>query len=131
MSAEKRNNKFMSPLAKARGLGSTQDGARHWLNERIAASLLLPLVVWVVYSILMLRGASYEQFTAWMQNPLHAMALIVFFITSSYHAVMGLQVVMEDYISCHCLRLVKIVLTKIVFGTVTLAAVLSILKVAL
>lgn len=131
MSSANRNNKFMSPLAKARGLGSTQDGARHWLNERIAAALLLPMVVWVVYSVLVLRGASYEQFIAWMQNPLHALGMVVFFITSFYHAAMGLQVVMEDYISCHAMRLVKIVITKIVFGMVSLAAVLSVLKVAL
>ena len=121
----------MSPLAKARGLGSTQDGARHWLNERIAAALLLPMVIWVVYSVLVLRSANYDQFILWLQNPLHALGMIVFFITSSYHAVMGLQVVMEDYISCHCLRLFKIVVTKVLFGLVAFASVLSVLKVAL
>lgn len=129
--SEKRNNRFMSPLARARGLGSQHEGAHHWMMERITAVLLVPLVMWIVYSILILKGASYEAFIAWMQSPINAVVMMMFMVVSSYHAVMGLQVIMEDYISCHCTRMVGIVFVKVLFGVVAVASVFSILKVAL
>ncbi len=129
--SEKRNNKFASPLSKARGLGSTHEGAHHWMHERITAILLVPLVVWVVYSILMLRGVSYEGFIVWMEYPMNAMGMIIFMLVALYHSAMGLQVIIEDYVSCHCLRMIKIIFVKIVFGFFALASVFSILKVAL
>lgn len=126
-----KNNKFVSPLARAKGLGSASEGVHHWLAERVTGALLIPFTLWVVWSVITLRAAGYEQFIAWFQNPLNAMGMIIFILASCYHGVAGLQVVIEDYIACHCKKLLMIVGVRIVFGIAAVAAVFSILKMAL
>ncbi len=129
--ADHTQNKLISPLARARGLGSAHEGVHHWLLERITAALLMPLTVWLVYSILNLRGVSYEDFTAWVQNPLNAVLLIMFILAGFYHGAMGLQVVIEDYIARHYWRMFKIIAVKIAFAFMAVASIFSILKIAL
>lgn len=125
------NRKFVAPLARARNLGSAHEGVHQWLMERITATVLIPLVFWLVYSLLNLRGASYEEFTAWMQSPINAILMIMFILAGFYHGAMGLQVVIEDYISRHYWRMFKIIAVKIAFAFMAVASVFSILKVAL
>lgn len=128
---KKDNQRLVSPLAKAKGLGSVHEGVHHWMLERITGAMLAPLSLWIVYSMVGLKGASYEVFTLWLQSPLNAVLMIMFMLTSLYHGAMGLQVILEDYISCHCLRLVKIIAVKITFAFLAIASVFSILKIAL
>lgn len=126
-----KDKKFVSDLGRAKGLGSAHEGLHHWMAERITAALLIPIVIWLVYSIIKLHGATYMEFTGWLQHPVNAILMIVFILTSFYHGAMGLQVVIEDYIHNHTLKLLKIIGTKIVFGIMAVAAVFSILKIAL
>jgi len=125
------NKKFQSPLGKARGLGSTHEGAHHWLMERATAVVILPLVVWVIYSMVELRGTSYWEFTQWLTQPGNATLMILFIASVYYHAVMGLQVVIEDYVGSHAKKMLLIIGTKIAFTFMGVASVFSILKIAL
>lgn len=128
---KKTNHSLQSPLAKARGLGSSHEGAHHWLAERVLSAAILPLVLWVVYSMIDLRGKSYWEFTQWLTQPWNA-ALLILFIAGVYkHAVMGLQVVLEDYVSCHGARTIQIALIKMAFAFMAAASIFSILKIAL
>lgn len=125
------NGKFVSPLARAKNFGSANEGVHHWLMERITAGVLVPLVFWLVFSILRLRGATYEEFTFWIQDPINASLMIMFILAGFYHAVMGLQVIIEDYISGHFCRMLKIILAKTIFAFMAIASIFSILKIAL
>jgi succinate dehydrogenase / fumarate reductase membrane anchor subunit len=127
----KNKDRIQSPLAKARGLGSSHEGAHHWLQERVLAAALLPLVFWLVYSMIELRGKSYFEFTQWLGQPWNAALLLMFIIACFLHAVMGLQVVIEDYVSCHCKKLLMISACKIAFAFMALASFFSILQIAL
>ncbi len=122
---------FVSPLARARGLGSTHEGAHHWMQERLTSVALLPLTLWVVYSIVSLRGAAYTDFVTWILQPWNAVLLLVFMLISFYHAVLGLQVVIEDYVSCHATKLAMLIGVKFAFGLMALFTVFSILKLSL
>ncbi len=126
-----KNNKFQSPLGRARGLGSTHEGAHHWLMERITAIMILPLVLWVVYAMIEMRGKSYWEFTQWLTQPGNATLMILFIGGVYYHAAMGLQVVIEDYVGSHAKKLLLIIGTKIAFAFLGVASVFSILKIAL
>ncbi len=126
-----RNNKFISPLGRAKGLGGTSEGVHHWVKERVAALILLPLVVWLVYSIVDLRTAVYADFLMWIEKPWNAILMMAFVLVSSYHAAYGLQVILEDYVRSHFKRMAAIVLIKIVFCFLAAASVFSILKMAL
>jgi succinate dehydrogenase / fumarate reductase membrane anchor subunit len=86
------------PLAKARGWGSAKDGVRHWWAQRLTAVALLLLSPWFVLLALGLIGA--DQFTVrhTLARPLNAALLIAFVLSLFWHARLGLQVVIEDYV---------------------------------
>ncbi len=125
------DTKLVSPLAKARGLGSTHEGVHHWLQERITGALLVPLVVWLVYSIVEMRGASYIMFVDWVAQPWNACLLLFFIVAGFFHAAAGLQVVIEDYVASHCKKLLMIICVKVAFAFMAIVSLFSVLKIAL
>lgn len=120
-----------SPLAKARGLGSAHDGVHHWIHQRITAIALIPLTVWLVYNIVALNGVQYGGFVGWLSYPLNAILMILFIIAAFYHAALGCQVVVEDYIHCKASKLGILIGMKLFFLATGIACIFSILKVAL
>lgn len=122
---------FQSPLAKARGLGSAHSGVHHWMHQRITALALIPLTVWLVWSMLALRGVPHGEFITWLQNPLNAIVLIFFVIAGFYHAALGCQVIVEDYIHCKCAKLASLIGLNLFFLGGAIACLYAILKIAL
>jgi len=120
-----------SPLARARGLGSAHEGTEHWMAQRVTAVALIPLVFWLVFSIISLKGASHAQFTTWLEHPINAVMMILFIIASLYHAVLGAQVVVEDYIHSEWFKTLKLIGNKLFFFGLGIACIFSILKIAL
>ena len=59
----------------------------------------IPLVVWMVYSILSLQSASYEELIGWMSQPFNLVASVLFVIVTLTHFTLEIEVVFEDYIS--------------------------------
>ncbi len=124
------NKLIQSPLGKARGLGSAHHGAMHNLAHDITTLVNIPLVAWVIYSIVSLRSASYSEVIAWMSHPVSIVAAILFVMVALKHFALELQVVFEDYISCKCLRMIKVVGMKLFFIALGVTTIISILKIA-
>lgn len=124
------SNKLTSPLGKAKGLGSSHHGTEHKLAHNITTLTNIPLVAWVMYTVFLLRNASYDEFLAWMAHPISVLIAILFVISTLRHFALELQVVYEDYISCKCLRMIKVVGMKLLFFTLGIATIISILKIA-
>ena len=120
-----------SPLARARGLGSAGHGSDHWMKQRITAIANIPLVLWLVYSIVSLKGASHAEFTSWLAEPVNAILMILLIISVVYHAVLGSQVVVEDYIHSEWFKTLKLIGNKLFFFALAVACIFSILKIAL
>ncbi len=123
-------DRLKSPLAKARGLGSGHHGVDHWMHQRITAIANVPLVLWLVWSIVKMKGATYAQFTAWLAYPLNAILMILLIVSTLYHARLGTQVVIEDYISSSWCRTVKLILIRLFFTAIGVACIFSVLKIA-
>lgn len=87
-----------NPLARARGLGSAKEGVGHWFLQRATAVLLLFLLGWGVYAAFALSGASYAEARSFVAAPFNAALLILLLVSLLYHAMLGLQVVIEDYV---------------------------------
>jgi succinate dehydrogenase / fumarate reductase, membrane anchor subunit len=87
-----------TPLARAIGLGFAKDGAHHWWMQRVSAIALVPLTVWFIAAIIAATGADYTAFVAWMRNPITDILMGLLLIALFYHAALGLQVVVEDYV---------------------------------
>ncbi len=115
-----------SPLGRARGLGSAKEGLHHWWAQRLTSLALIPLTLWFVAGVihLALGGEPYESFMAWIANPCTATLMILFLGVSFHHAQLGVQVVLEDYVSCHAWRTGLTIVTKFTcYGFATLGIV--------
>ncbi|MEO8742712.1 MAG: succinate dehydrogenase, hydrophobic membrane anchor protein [Lysobacteraceae bacterium] len=86
------------PLARARGLGSAQDGVHHWWVQRVTAVALAILSPWFVWLLVSLIGADQGVVRATVANPRYALPLLAFVIALFWHAKLGLQVMIEDYV---------------------------------
>lgn len=126
-----KSDRLVSPLGKARGLGSAHEGVSHWMNVRISALAAVPLVFWAVYSVINMLGSDYTAYMLWIQNPLNAFLSILFVAVSFYHGVIGAQEIIEDYVSCKATKLGSIIALKLGFGVLGALTIFSILKVAL
>ncbi|TVS13190.1 MAG: succinate dehydrogenase, hydrophobic membrane anchor protein [Wenzhouxiangella sp.] len=119
-----------NPLALAHNHGSAGDGVTHWWAQRFSAILLVGLTIWFVWALLALAGASHAEAVAWLGRPFHAAMAVLFTITSIYHAKLGLQVIIEDYVHQRVAEVVLQLLVKILALLGAVLAVMAILKVA-
>ena len=120
-----------TPFARVTGLGSAKDGTGHWWLQRLTALALVPLVIWFVASVVSLAGAEQPAVKAWLANPLAALLMVLFLGTGFYHLKLGLQVVIEDYVHGHGLKVALLVAN--VFACVLLGggSILAVLKLTL
>ncbi len=126
------NNKSLrSPLGKTRGLGSAKFGTEHFLVQRLSAVLLIPLGIWFCFSIASLPQLDYASFIGWLSSPVSASLMILAVIMCYYHAYLGLQIVIEDYISEHAIRFASILAVQIICILMSVISVVSVLKITL
>jgi len=120
-----------NPLKVARGLGSSQSGVGHWWTQRVTAAALVVLLIWFVITVLGLLHADYAAALATVAKPWNALLLIVLLVTMFWHAVLGLQVVIEDYVHTRWKEVLSLVLIKFLAVLGALASVLAVLRIAL
>ena len=101
-----------NPLATARGLGSAKEGVHHWYAQRASALSLIVLVGWLIYAMVSLANADHAVASAFIGQPLNAAFLILLIVTMLYHAMLGLQVVIEDYVHHPVLEVVFYFLSR-------------------
>jgi len=90
---------FQSPLGKALGRGSAKTGADHWLAQRLTAISLVPLGLWFAFAMATFdQHGNYESVRAWVAEPLNGILLILLVISLVYHSMLGIQVIVEDYV---------------------------------
>ena len=122
--------KLRTPLNRVLGLGSAKDGTDHWWSQRMTAIALVPLTLWFVFSLTVRGDLSYTAVVEWIATPINAIGLILLVITLSYHSMLGVQVVVEDYVHAGWLKLSTLILANfahVAFGT---AGVFAILRIA-
>lgn len=119
-----------TPLAAVRGHGSAKEGVDHWWMQRLTALANVPLLLWFVMSVVSLAGAEHADVVAWMSNPLVSALLVLTLVNLFYHLNLGLQVVIEDYVHPHSVKLVALIGVR--FGAFLLGAisVISVLRVS-
>lgn len=122
--------KYRTPLAQARGLGSAKSGTHHWWMQRLTAIALVPLTLWFVASLVTVVTADHATAIAWLRSPLVAILCCALIVATFYHAQLGLQVVLEDYVHSEWLKLVSIVLTKLLSLLLAGACLFAVLRIA-
>lgn len=122
---------YISPLRRARGLGAAKDGTHHWWMQRVTALALVPLGLWFVLLTMSLIGQNYQAMVCTLSEPVNAVLLLLLVIGSFYHAALGMQVVLEDYVSHELTRMISITVVKLLCVAGAVACGFSILKVAI
>ena len=120
-----------SPLGRVLGLGSARGGSGHWFTQRLTAVALVILGLWFVASLAMLGpGAPHDAIVQWLHSPLAATLAVLLVVVSAWHAQLGLQVVVEDYVGDKGLRVVVLVALKFALVVAALVGVLAVLRLA-
>lgn len=122
---------LQSPLARVLGLGSAKKGVGHWWWQRMTSIALIPLGIWFVWSVVSLAGAGHAAASAWLQSPLNAALFIFFILAVFWHSLLGLQVVIEDYIHTEWLKMAVLIAIKLLIALVSVISVLLVLRIFL
>lgn len=124
-------NDMRNPIAKARGMGSAKSGLHHWKAQRASAVILLLFIPWLVWSLVKLTGTGHAEAAEFLATPWNATLLILVFVCMLYHAMLGLQVVIEDYVHSHALSLIMLFAVRIGAVAAMIAGVIHVLKLVL
>ena len=119
-----------NPLGRARGLGSAKTGTHHWLGQRLSALALIPPGLWFAVCALQLTHADYITVIVWLHAPVTAVLLSLFLAALFYHAYLGVQVVLEDYVHTEWLKLASLLAIKAAAFLLAAAGIFTALRIA-
>jgi len=122
---------FRMPIKDARGLGSAHHGPGHWWKQRLTALALLPLTFWVVIGVAANTGAGYQTAVSWLAHPVNAVLMILLLGALFYHASLGVQVVLEDYVDHAGVRFAAIIAVKLTAVALAMTGIFAVLMIAL
>jgi succinate dehydrogenase / fumarate reductase membrane anchor subunit len=122
---------FKSPLNRVFGLGTAKEGVTHWWHQRVTAVAMLPLGLWFAFSVLGVDMSSHSALIAWISDPMTAVLLILTTSCLIYHSILGVRVVVEDYVAGKGLKVVTLLLSSFAHAFLGVVCLISILKIAL
>ncbi len=120
---------YKTPLSRVRGLGSAKSGTSHWWMQRVSAVALIPLSFWLIHLLELSKTAPFQQTLTWITAPFNAACIVAWIIAVFYHAAMGLQVVIEDYIAAEGPKIILIWLANLIFLFLAITALLAVLRI--
>lgn len=119
-----------TPLARARGLGSAKEGVGHWWAQRVTAVALIPLTLWFVVFIIRSLGVDHAGLVERVGKPYNAVLLVLLLAAMFYHAMLGLQVVIEDYVHDEGAKLITLLAMKFILIVFAVSSVFAVLRIA-
>lgn len=119
-----------NPVGRVIGYGSAKEGLSHWLRERVTALALVPLGIWFVLAAVSLSGATYAEVRLWLAAPFNATLMVLTVGLSFWHAKLGVQVIIEDYVHHEPAKAAALLANLFVMALLGTACVVSVLKVS-
>jgi succinate dehydrogenase / fumarate reductase membrane anchor subunit len=96
----------------------------------VTAVALVLLGLWFVISLATLGGASHERVVQWLASPVASALAVLLVLTAAYHALLGLQVVIEDYVADKGRRVGVLLAIKFALAVAAVIGVLAVLRIA-
>ncbi|MFN3835922.1 MAG: succinate dehydrogenase, hydrophobic membrane anchor protein [Glycocaulis sp.] len=121
---------FRTPLARVRGLGSAKSGTGHFIAQRVSALALVVLMPLFLVMLAKHAGAGYDEAAAFIGSPFGAILTLLAMTAALYHMRLGLQTVIEDYISKTGTKAALLILNTFVAAGLWLAVLYSVLALA-
>jgi succinate dehydrogenase / fumarate reductase membrane anchor subunit len=119
---------MITPLKRARGLGSAKEGPGHFLQQRITAAVNLLLLPFAVGLFARLAGADLANVKATLSHPAIAIALLVLIASVAVHMRAGMQIIIEDYVHGEGAKLLALLANTLYVAGVAAAAIFAVLK---
>ena len=123
-------NNLRTPLSQVKGHGSAKEGTGHFWVQRLTAIAMIPLVLWLCFSVASLPGMSQEEIRAWLSGSFTAVMMIVLVLVGLYHAKLGLQMIIEDYVGNHGTRTAAVIAVTLLCGFLAILGVFSVMRIA-
>jgi succinate dehydrogenase / fumarate reductase membrane anchor subunit len=114
-------NSLRTDLAKAKGVGSAKSGSSHWLQQRVTAVILAICSIWLIFLIGSFFKKDLADIIIELRKTYNIIPLIILVITSFYHAMLGMRVVIEDYVHCIKLR-IGLIISLQIFCIITIVS---------
>ncbi len=121
---------YRNALKEARGLGSAKFGVHHFVVQRITAISLVVLGVYFLWLVVSLIGVDYAAARSVVAKPWNAVLISAFLIAMFWHAQLGLQVVIEDYVHTAWLAVTLQLLVRFICALAALASVFAVIRIA-
>ena len=106
-------------------------GLAHWRWQRYSAVIVLLLMIYFVIMLAGLGGLDRAAALATVGHPANAAALAGLVVIGLWHGALGLQVVIEDYITVKGGRHAALFIVRVAMGLTGLASLWAIARVAL
>lgn len=119
-----------SPLGQVLGRGSAKAGVSHWWVQRVTALALVPLTLWFAFQLVHLPTTDQMAVREWVAAGFNPVLLVLFIGAVSWHSSLGIQVVIEDYVHAHALKVGGLLLNTFLHVVLAVAAVLAVLRIA-
>ena len=117
-----------TPLGRVRSLGASHSGTFDFWIQRLTAVASVLLILPVVIVVMMLLGRNQAGAAQVLGAPLVAIILLLFIIATAWHMIIGMQVVIEDYVHNEKINLAAIMANNFFSFAVALASIYAILK---
>ena len=119
-----------TPLGRVKGMGSSHSGTGHFWRERITAVALAPLSLWFGYLAVGLSGTTTSAPLQFFAQPVNAILMASFVIISLYHAALGVQVVIDDYIHSSGMKIFLFLLVRLFVIATGSACIIALLRIS-
>ena len=103
-----------------------EPGFGHWRWQRISAVATLGLMLYFTYLVASMGPLDYSAAMAFVAEPQHAVALAILVIAGLFHAALGVQMIIEDYIPLASGRLALVTIARGVFAIAAMASLVSV-----
>ena len=127
----KKEVSLRTPLGRARGLGSARDGVHHWMMVRLTSIPLIPLFFYFLCHVENMAARKQADFIVWLSDPVTGLAAIFFIVCGFYHAALGMQEIIEDYVHAKGWKILLNAVNKFAFLFLGIASIYAVLYINL